>query len=140
MYEFSAFQKFIIETKKMAAYNILVNFLISLWITYVLDYTNCYHVKCRFHKDSITGTVEGLEGYEEFKDFLNRCGDENIKILLYTNCYVGYLSLPVERIQVNYPSLKRLYWYCKGTCVYTRSAVYVEGCTEGKFWLYFCNL
>ena len=84
-------------------------------------------MKCRFSKDSITGFVEGLEGYEEFSDFLNRCGDGYIKILIYENCYIGYLSLPIEKIQLNYPSLKRIYWLCKGNCVYVKSSVFVEG-------------
>ena len=121
----------------MAAHNMLFILLVSLWTVYMLEYVTCYHVKCRFNKDSISGTLEGLEGYEEFNDFLNRCGDRNIKILTYKNCYVGYVSLPIERIQMNYPSLKRIYWSCKGLCVYMRSSVYVEGCTGGKFWIYF---
>ena len=90
-------------------------------------------MKCRFPKDSITGILEGLEGYEEFSDFLNQCGDGNIKILIYENCYVGYLSLPIEKIQMNYPSLKHVYWLCKGTCMYMRPIVFMQGCTQGKF-------
>ena len=121
----------------MAASNILFILLVIFCFVCMWDYVVCYHVKCRFHKDSISGILEGLEGYEEFEDFLNRCADQNVEILSYMDCYVGYLHLPVEKILLNYPSLKRLYWYCKGTCLYSRSRVYVEGCREGKLWLYF---
>ena len=123
-----------IELAIMGAYKVLVHYLsVFLWTICLLDYVTSYHVKCRFPKGSIRGVLKGLEGYEECSNFLNRCGGENIKILIYENCYVGYLSLPIEKIQMNYPSSRRLYWLCKGTCVYMRSSVIMEGCTQGNF-------
>ena len=75
---------------------------------------NCdaYHVKCRFHKDSITGVIEGLEGIDDFELFVNRCGYKDIKILSYQKCYIGYIVLPLRKIKQNYPSLKNLFWNC----------------------------
>ena len=96
-------------------------------------------MKCRFHKDSITGVIEGLEGIDDFELFVNRYKD--IKILSYRKCYIGYIVLPLRKIKQIYPSLKNLFWNCKGICLYKKSYnVTLHGCLEGKIFLYFSYL
>ena len=98
----------------------------------LMKIADAYHVKCRFPRDSISGVIEGLEGIEDFDLFVNRCGYEDIKILLYRKCYVGYV-LPVATVRQNYPSLKNLFWYCKGTCFYNKAEnVNIQGCNKGR--------
>ena len=60
---------------------------------------DAYHVKCRFHKDSISGVIEGLEGIDDFDLFVNRCRYKDIKTHSYRKCYVGYVLLPVTKIK-----------------------------------------
>ena len=112
--------------------------LCSLWI---LQYPICvrgYHIQCIIRKNSEVGLISGFSGTEEFNDFLNRCGDEDIEIIRYSECYVGQLSLPIERIVKNYPSVKMIIWDCNGMCTYTHKECnedyfpIIRGCDMGK--------
>ena len=117
----------------MESYKLLVHCICILVCTsWLVNIVSSYHVKCRFPEGSLTGVVEGLEGCEDFTDFLIRCGDEKIKILIYEKCYVGYVSLPIDKIKKSYPSMRRLYWLCNGMCVYQRTNIFVEGCMQGE--------
>ena len=90
-------------------------------------------VKCMFQKDSISGVIEGLEGIDDFDLFVNRCGYKDIKTISYRKCYVGYVILPITKIKQNYPSLKNLFWNCKGICLYNKAEnINIHGCHKGR--------
>ena len=94
----------------------------------LLVYVRGYDIQCNFRKNSEVGIISGFSGSDEFNDFLNRCGDEDIEIIRYYECYVGQLSLPVEKIIKNYPSVKMIIWDCNGLCRYTH-----KDCNEDYF-------
>ena len=100
-----------------------------IWLSTILFYKNVYsyHVTCDFPVGSISGTVSGFVGKQEFDKFLKKCGNTETLILHYRNCAVGYLELPVDKIMDNYPSIQRIYWECTGVCRYEYSP-----CRNGK--------
>ena len=78
-------------------------------------------------KNSEIGIISGFSGNEEFSDLLIKCGDKN-EIICYTECYVGQVILPVEKIVKNYPSVNIIFWDCEGICSYAPI-----DCNKGKY-------
>ena len=110
-------------------------------LSVILFYKNVYsyHIKCEFPVGSISGTVPGFVGKQEFDKFLKKCGNAETIILHYRNCAVGYLDLPVNKIMDNYPSIRRISWECTGVCRYESSSCrnryesVVINCNKGKY-------
>ena len=104
-------------------------YLVLLCILIVVEYTCvcCYHIKCKFSKDSDIGVVLGIRDIQEFIDFLNRCNNKEKLVIRYSECYVGKVELPVDIIVKNYPSVRIIIWDCEGLCTYIPT-----GCSEGK--------
>ena len=50
-----------------------------------------------YSRKTVRSESSGISRNEEFNDFLNRCGDEDIEIIHYSDCYIGQLSLPVKK-------------------------------------------
>ena len=103
-------------------------------ILHVSYYVNVQGIDCRFFKGYERGTVSGFVNIEQFDKYLIRCGNEEIQILEYSHCRVGYIKLPLESIKRNYPNVKNILWLCKGICIYDQfKRIKVLGCKQGKF-------
>ena len=109
--------------------------LIFMYIVCILDYVSCYQVTCDYRMDDKTMVIAHLWTKVVFNDYLNRCGEENAIVLMYRQCYIGDIMIPISDILDNYPSLKTLYWNCKGNCNVPDTYVDIIGCTPGN-----CNL
>ena len=112
-----------------------------LCVLLILHHTNviAYHIQCIFPKNSEVGVISGITGIEEFNDFLIRCGDRDTEIILYTEGYIGQISLPVKEIVKNYPSVRIILWNCDGLCSYSidqcNQEYYpsIQGCDMDKY-------
>ena len=74
------------------------------------------HVTCDFREDDKTMVIENLRSKLELEDYVLRCGEDNVIVLIYRDCYVGDILLPISKLVDNYPNLRTIYWNCVGTC------------------------
>ena len=56
----------------------------------------------------IEKTIEGIQGFNIFKQYENQCRDEKSVVLKYGNCHVEYLELNVTRIRMNFSKLRTI--------------------------------
>ena len=112
----------------MASLVEILMFLLSMYIVC----TDCYHVRCNFYEETRTLYIVGLKSNEDFDNYGLKCGDYDLEILVYKECWLGKILLPVNRIMVNYPNVKEIYWQCEGYCTQEISRVNIFGCDSGK--------
>ena len=110
------------------AYLVEILFIVSLYQSSI----DCYHVECNFYKDTSHLHIVGLRSFEDFKNYGIKCGDYDIVTLVYEDCYLGQITLPLRNIILSYPNLRTLYWRCKGYCVHQDTRITVVGCSSGK--------
>ena len=67
-----------------------------------------YHVICDYHETDKTMIIENLESKIEFNDYLLKCGQSEAVIVIYSQCYVGDIVIPINQILDNYPKLRTL--------------------------------
>ena len=75
--------------------------------------------------------IVGLRSVEDFKDYGVKCGDDTVIVLVYENCDLGKIKLPLRDLLKSYTKLRTVYWLCTGVNVF--------GCDSGKI-VVFCNL
>ena len=106
--------------------------LLCLYFSYAIS----YHVECLYEDKDETITIRGLESVIEFNEYLIRCGQTDAIVLIYDQCHVGNVMIPVQKIIKNYPKIRTIYWMCKGNCNYPSTYVGIFGCKPGTFSIY----
>ena len=76
--------------------------------------------------------IVGLKSFDDFQNYGIKCGDYHVVALVYEDCYIGQISLPLMNIILSYPNLRIIYWRCKGYCVHPDTGITVVGCNSGK--------
>ena len=69
-----------------------------------------------------------------FRQYENQCDDVTSVVIKYTNCHVETINLNITRIKENFPSVRTIYWFCKGYCHISDKIIDVDivGCLKGK--------
>ena len=109
----------------------LIEILAFLLSMHIIS-TDCYHVKCNFYEETRNLYIVGIISNEDFDNCGLKCGDYDLEILVYKDCWLGKILLPVNTLIVNYPNVKSICWQCEGYCALELSRLNIFGCDLGK--------
>ena len=117
----------------------MASLIYLLLIVLVSDIVTSYHIECKYDEESQVLSIVGIKSIQDFQDYGIKCGDYMPRRLEYLECYLGEIRLPLKKLQLNYPSLREIYWRCAGYCITEGSGIDVFGCENGKtFGYYIC--
>ena len=92
--------------------------------------TECYHIKCNFYEETRTLYIVGIISNEDFDNYGLKCEDYDLEIPVYKDCWLGKILLPLNRLILNCPNVKSIYWQCEGYCAHKITRLNIFGCNS----------